>query len=274
MIKKLLSLVVVLLMVGTVTVSAQNCVPDPQYTLPGIYPDSATNLPCAVVGDLYNAIITVVLPVDTLTEFPAGSGNMVTVNIDSIKVEDTPGGSSDPVSGLPTNIVYACAPASCGFPGSSTGCLLLTGVPVLADTGVHMLVVELVAYVSDPQSGLGLPSADLNSIDYYSIVIVDDISKCPAVGVSEMNGTSIGILKNVPNPFEGNTSVQFTLQHSGKVEFQVHNLLGSLVYSEQIFGNVGLNKFIFSSKGLDAGVYLYTLNDGSSVATGRMVVSE
>ena len=274
MTKRLFSLVVGLLMVGTATVSAQ-CTPDPQYIVPGIYPDSATNLPCAIAGQLYSEVITVIVPFDTLAEFPPGSGTMITVNIDSIKVQDTPGGSTSAVSGMPPNFVYACSPTStCSFAGSSTGCLLLTGNPTLTDTGLYTLVVELVAYVSDPQSGLSLPAADLNSVDYYSIIVVDDISKCPVAGVGELVKAKIGILANVPNPFEGETSIQFTLPAAGGVHFQVHDLLGSLVYTDQFFGDAGVNKFIFSSKGMEAGVYLYTLDDGTSIATGRMVVSE
>ena len=44
--------------------SAQ-CTADPQYTEGGVYPDSATGLSPAYVGQTYNEVITVIVPVDT-----------------------------------------------------------------------------------------------------------------------------------------------------------------------------------------------------------------
>ena len=41
------------------------CTPDSQYTIAGIYPDSATGLPNAMVGQAYNEVITIISPVDT-----------------------------------------------------------------------------------------------------------------------------------------------------------------------------------------------------------------
>ena len=218
---------------------------------------------------MYEATITVVLPADTVGDL---NGNPVDVVIDSIKVEDT-SGDGIAVSGLPPNIIHACEPTTCAFPGDAVGCLFLTGMPNIADTGVHLITVELVAYVTEPILSLSL-AQDLDPLDYYSITIVDDLSKCPVVGISALDRTKIGILKNVPNPFEGITSIHFVLPTPGNVHFEVHNLLGSLVHSEELTGNAGLNKFNFSSEGMKAGIYLYTLNDGSSLATGRMIVSE
>jgi hypothetical protein len=269
MAKNVLSLFVIIMITGT-SLSAQNCVPDPQYTLPGIYPDTATNLPCAVAGVLYNATITVVLPADTVGEITPG--NTVPVTIDSIKVEDT-SGDGIAVSGLPPNVINACEPTSCAFPGDAAGCLLLIGTPNIGDTGLHIITVELVAYVTEPTLGLSL-AQDLDPLDYYSILVVADASECPTVGVGEINKTDVGILGNVPNPFEGKTKIEFTLPSSGNVDFQVHSILGALVHSELITGKVGLNKVEFYSDGMDPGIYLYTLSTRSSVATGRMIVSE
>ncbi|MBL4658397.1 MAG: T9SS type A sorting domain-containing protein [Flavobacteriales bacterium] len=273
MTKNLLSLIVVLAMAGTV--SAQNCVPDMSITVPGIYPDSITNLPCALVGKLYDATITVVLPADTVGEI--SPGNTVPVDIDSIKVEDT-NNDGVAVSGMPATIGFACEPWTCGFPGNATGCLKLTGIPVIGDVGVHTLIVELMAYVTEPTLGAQFVQP-LDSLGYYSIQVVADSSQCTGywpipLGLADLDKARIGILKNVPNPFEGRTSIQFILPATGNVHFEVHDLMGSLVYSSQLSGNVGLNKFIFSSEGMNAGVYLYTLDDGTSIATGRMVVSE
>ena len=66
MMKKLLFLMFGLIIIAGQLAIAQ-CVPDPQYTQPGVYPDTATGLPCAVNGILYNEDINLVAPVDTVT---------------------------------------------------------------------------------------------------------------------------------------------------------------------------------------------------------------
>ena len=44
---------------------SQGCSPDPQYSVAGIYPDSATNLSTAYVGQPYSENITIITPNDT-----------------------------------------------------------------------------------------------------------------------------------------------------------------------------------------------------------------
>ena len=45
--------------------SISGCTPDPQYSAAGIYPDSATNLSTAYVGQPYSENITIITPNDT-----------------------------------------------------------------------------------------------------------------------------------------------------------------------------------------------------------------
>ena len=56
--KILLTLTLALAFIGA---NAQ-CTPDPQFTLAGIYPDSATGLSTAIVGQAYDEVITIISP--------------------------------------------------------------------------------------------------------------------------------------------------------------------------------------------------------------------
>lgn len=96
---------------------AQVCVPDGQYTAPGIYPDSVTGLPDATPGAAYSSTITVILPSDTTVDFP-GVG-IVTLTINYMKI--------DSVVGLPPGFTYACEPSDCQILGNSSGCILISG---------------------------------------------------------------------------------------------------------------------------------------------------
>ena len=48
------------------------CLPDMQFTVAGIYPDSATGLSNAYVGQLYQQNITIIVPTDTPIVVTAG----------------------------------------------------------------------------------------------------------------------------------------------------------------------------------------------------------
>ena len=89
------------------------CTPDPQFTVGGIYPDSATGLATAYVGVAYDEVITNVVPEDTIIQVPGlGSTTVPFVDI-----------TLDAVYGLPPNFSYSCSPTNCIFPGNSSGCV-------------------------------------------------------------------------------------------------------------------------------------------------------
>ena len=50
----------------------QVCVPDPQYTAPGIYPDSVTGFAPAIQCTYYEQVITNIVPADTNVGPPVG----------------------------------------------------------------------------------------------------------------------------------------------------------------------------------------------------------
>ena len=63
--KKLLTTVLFLF---ACTLVYSQCTPDPQYVAGGIYPDSATGLSDAYVGQSYNELITIITPEDTIVD--------------------------------------------------------------------------------------------------------------------------------------------------------------------------------------------------------------
>ena len=405
--KKLVLLFTLLTFSGVQFANAQVCVADPQYTIPGIYPDSATNLACAVVDSLYTEIITVVIPVDTVADIGTGPLDFW---IDSIVLVS--------VSGLPNGIVLAgCSPASCGWLGGTTGCLAVIGTPTT--TGLYPLEIITRSCVTAKISNL-IKGCQDDTIDYYSINVVErlivtatgtnpggctsndgsvsltvtggsgagtyeylwsnaaatsslsglgggtysvtvtdscftrtasatitepgntvqailttatnittnggsdgaidvsvtggtgsytyswdtspvntnqnlsglsagtyvltatDAGGCSStltvtltepVGIDEASVSGFSGVHNVPNPFTNQTEIQFAINGSGSVDFFVYNLLGKVVYTENLSTSNGLNKFQFSSDGIAPGIYIYSLKDKNATATGRMIIS-
>ena len=110
--KKIFTLLFILYSITSNSQTA--CTPNPQYVLPGMYPDSTIGLADGFVGQVYNEVITVIVALDT-TVIVLGSPISVTI----IDIELTS------VTGLPANFSYSCDPTNCSFPGGSAGCILI-----------------------------------------------------------------------------------------------------------------------------------------------------
>lgn len=159
--KKILFSLIFMSLMSFQVASAQICQPDPQYTQPGIYPDSATGLPCAIVNLLYDEVMTFVVPVDTAADV---GGIPVDFWIDSIVLLN--------ITGLPSGIVVGgCNPSSCGFPGGTSGCVIIIGTPTVV--GFYPLEVYTRAYLTEKTFGFKVTQDD--TIGYYFINVVNDL---------------------------------------------------------------------------------------------------
>ena len=224
------------------------CSPDESYTSPGVYPDSATNLPLDTAGIPYNVVVTVVIPTDTVVPI------IGTVVIDSIGVTN--------IAGLPTNFtkpnnsVYQN-----GFwAGGTKGCILIQGMANDTQIGTYNLVVSVQAWSN------GLILAEY-TIDYYKIIVTH------SVGVSDFDKVEFAVTQNTPNPFSEKTEINFTAPSSDVYNFTVYNLLGEVISNQTVKAKVGENKIEYNAHNIPAGVYMYKLGNKSNTITKRMIVS-
>ncbi|MFH0867233.1 MAG: T9SS type A sorting domain-containing protein [Bacteroidota bacterium] len=246
MMKKLLFSALLVLAVA-ITASSQPCTPGP-YISPGIYPDTITNLPTAYVNLPYGTVVTVVIPVDTnLGGFD--------IPIDSIGIVDW--------SGYPAGFIYTPNTATGFWPGGSSGCVLISGTPTIADTGLYHLVFYVDGYV------MGSPVPMSDSALGYKILVKDT-----ALGVPDNNISEFTLLQNTPNPFSHKTKIEFTSPVVETYKFSLINVIGEEVYSQSINAVTGKNIFEFSSSGLPSGIYLYKLGNKTSTITRRMIIEK
>ncbi len=250
--KKLLGLS--LLLFAAINIAHAQCTPDPAYTTPGIYPDSATGLAPAFTGIAYTGVITNVVPADTLIELIPEFPQSLT--IDSVNV--------DSVVGLPAGFGYACVPNNCSFSGNSIGCMAITGTAATTQTGVYPLAV----YISSFIEGTGIPFPFVYTA--YHINVVDSAS----VTVDEMNGFAFDLLQNRPNPFSENTTIRFKSNVPDVYQLSVVDLLGKEVINKTIHAHVGVNNAEINGTGLRNGIYMYTLSNNKTTKTRRMVVNK
>lgn len=103
------------------------CTPDVSITIPGIYPDTLTNLPPAFENASYGTSIQLRVLTDTVV--PQGNVTVTNIVVNS-------------VSGLPAGFSYVCNPVNCTFPGGGNGCVYLTGNPGSATAGTYNITIN------------------------------------------------------------------------------------------------------------------------------------
>ena len=108
-----------------------------------------------------------------------------------------------------------------------------------------------------------------DSVLYYSIII----DSATTTGIHTVADNHFDVSQNNPNPlFTGNTEIDYTTPVSGKMSFNVYNMLGQNVITRSLNAKQGINQIYINSKELSAGVYMYSINNGTQTITKRMVI--
>ncbi len=218
------------------------CEPDTLYTLPGIYPDSATGFPPAYATFEYNLVITAVIPPDTLF---LGMRR----NIDSIGIFT--------IIGLPEGFEALPNSPSGYWPGGSSGCLLITGTPTSEQVGEYPLQFVLYGYAEK------IPYAIAFELTYYTLNVLDSIyagTRPPPV--QEINNLTLS-----PNPFSDLFTLQFNSRANTMFDLQIFDLNSRLVYNEPMDAKQGMNSIVIDGKALRPGVYFCRLTNRRSQAS-------
>ena len=230
------------------------CTPDPQFTITGIYPDSATGLTNAMVGQAYNEVITIISPVDTSTVI---LGQTISVTIQTIELTS--------VTGLPPSFSYDCATTNCIFAGGSTSCAVLTSAgPTSAEIGSHQVIMNTTTTVD---AGLFGIQTQNDVVDYYYI----NVSNATSV-INQFNDFTFELKDVFPNPVNSNAKIQFISGSSADIVFTVFNYLGEKIEERNIAASRGINNIEINANDYANGMYLYSINNGVKIVSKRMLV--
>lgn len=96
------------------------------------------------------------------------------------------------------------------------------------------------------------------------------IGTIPAANIPVTSGLKVTAY---PNPSNGQTTLEFSLQTAAKVELSVYDITGNLLISqsEQVLSS-GTHNIRLTTGALPAGIYLYRLTTGADSASGKIVV--
>lgn len=240
-----LILVVSALFLGVSTSSAQ-CEPDTVTCKDTLQPGEFCPrfLPDGFLGQPYSEVITIIPP-----GYYNYGGNQVTVL--ELVVQD--------VKNMPPGITYE-ANADVFFPDTAY-CVLLSGTPETA--GVYNLGITVSVLVNIPPLGE---------------IRIDSITDDTSVSITIHAGSGLDdpawqdqFVICGPNPFNNTTTIWLKSQGIDDAELLVYNLLGGIVYREQMRTSPGINHFRFDGQDLTHGTYIYHVTTKGEIYTNRLL---
>lgn len=107
----------------------------------------------------------------------------------------------------------------------------------------------------------------------WSMVYRFKTEKLIGVEEEEVIPQKFGLEQNYPNPFNPSTNINFTLPESGFVTLKVYDVLGReirVLVSDTL--NSGKHTIKFNGTGLNSGLYIYVLTQGSRTQSRKMML--
>lgn len=229
------------------------CTPDMQYEDEafGVWPDTTQGFPDAQVGVYYEQVVTIKIP---------SSGGPIDPQYESFPVDSA---SLSGIVNIPPGLELVCnsqTTGPCTYLPEQIGCAVVQGTPTSA--GSFDVTINATIYSLLLGSVVPFPMA----FDGYSIE-VDGSS-----GQNEMKGNGFALKQNYPNPAGSTTNLYFTLPSPSQVRIEVFDLVGKEVFSEVMRGKQGNNSYSLDVSGLEAGIYLYSVESMGIKSTRRLAV--
>ncbi len=246
------------------------CTPSGTLTEPGLSPNS-DSLPPLINGVASTSIIQ-------FKNFDTIAFGGQTLTIQWLRI--------DSIGNAPSGTCWATNVANNTWNNQVDGCIRINGTPC-STPGQHKLKIIVTANVGVPIQ----TDADAAGLKYYvrvknsgdadtqvdtstnnAFVAYGPAASC-GNAINDVNA-SINSLTVVPNPFNNKAVVSFYADKAGEMTERLTNMIGSEVHRKTLEVRMGENSSMIDRNNLPAGVYFYSVSDGKSVATKRVVVSE
>ncbi len=101
----------------------------------------------------------------------------------------------------------------------------------------------------------------------------EEIASPCFVGLENPAATGLALGQNVPNPYNGLTTIKYTLPEAGAVKISISDVLGQEI-AVPVNGNqiAGTHNFDFDSGSIAAGIYYYTLDFNGERISRKMII--
>jgi hypothetical protein len=202
----------------------------------------------------------------------------------------------DSIGNLPSGTCWATNVANNTWGNQTDGCIKVSGL-VCSTPGQYRLKIIVTAYVGNTAPGLPI-GTDAGAAGLYYYVRVKNASdnvERPVdtsgqsansnvfvpygygadcnVGIKDIT-SNINNLTVVPNPFTNKAVVSFYADKAGVMTERITNMIGSEVYRKATEVRAGENTSLIDRNNLPSGVYFYSISDGKSMMTKRVVIAD
>jgi len=248
----LLACLAMALMFWTSNSNAQ-CTPDPGFTDPEGNGEMAPDTLEGWEGTPMNITLSIISP----DSADVGTG---AIPLHHITIKS--------ITSKPAWLSYSCNPATCEYAAGALQCALVTGTPPAGSAGITNMTVLVDVYadfmgnpvlaVSDYDSGMPL------------VLIIH-----PPANIEEVGNTGFGLIPAQPNPFTSQIRIGCYAADYRIANLTIIDMVGNVIYTEQINTEAGNNYFLFSGSNLTNGIYFYTIQDDrGNVVTRKMMKTE
>ncbi len=144
------------------------------------------------------------------------------------------------------------------------------GALVLANSTTAVATANT-TFLYDPNATTGGPWFYITSVP-----MVRTHFSVPAwAGVEDVEATSAKLFQNQPNPFNGTTTISYSLEQAGKVSLTVVDVNGKVVATfNEGMKSAGNYSVTFNADELASGIYNYSLNVNGERITKRMIITK
>lgn len=254
-----------MIVAGFIVASAQ-CTPDVGIVNPGLHVDADT---CVEQGTAVSAVVQF-KNYDQVTIGP------IIANVDSIRF--------DSINNLPCGLQWTTNKADNKFVTNEVGCIAIQGTtndPV----GEYTADIIVTAWINNDPAPVQQPASVLGI--FLKMRVYDGSTDCasatatqtasctltPWTGIAPISEQVLS-LTNSPNPVSTFTNISFTAKEAANYSFQVFDVRGAKVYEQNVEVNTGMNTIRFDRNDLPGGVYVYSLTDGKTNVTRKMILAD
>ncbi|MFN5620615.1 MAG: T9SS type A sorting domain-containing protein [Flavobacteriales bacterium] len=224
----------------------------------GVYPDTTTGIAPGVVGQPYNQVIYILVPVDASVISPT-FGAFATLNGISLAGVSYVNANGDTLDIASLGLTLECNPASCSFLPGEQYCGVISGTP--NQPGQFPVIIEA--------------DVDVNVLGFDTTLPYDfggyTYSVLP-LSVPQVDSEMVSVEPAMPNPANNNTRITLNTPSANSVTVTMVNMVGERVLSRNFAGKRGENSITLDVAELPQGVYLYTIESGSFKTTRKLVI--
>lgn len=232
------------------------CTPGDSISCPDYQSDGEIcpeTLPDVIVNQLYMEEVTIIAPPEYILDTVSGSS----ITLHHLEIVDITNG--------PEGMTWDCNAEDDILMVGTYYCFLLEGTPTTI--GHYPIKIIIDVYIPGILGSPPLYIATLTDSTSLSMEVIED-----PFGIPEDNN-SFNKVECLPNPFKTFFDLSFYSNERKKIDFELFNLLGKKVHTEEFITNTGENHFIYDGSDLPSGIYIYSISDEQQRFTKRIIKS-